>query len=97
MGIPLLDVNLRKLRKKACEVISVMNSRCTALTVQQVYRHIQTFLVLEAKVSLVYRGAAKSIPVYENGGVSLTLRRGNGGEGASVRLALKSSSDNTFV
>ena len=34
-----------KLLRKACEVRSVTISTCTALTMQHVYRHIQTFLV----------------------------------------------------
>ena len=66
--------------------MSARMSRCTDLTTQQVNRHIQTFLVLEAKFSLMYRGPAKSIPVYKNGGASLTLRRGSGGKGALYEL-----------
>ena len=98
MGIPLLEVNLWKLFKKACEVRSVTISRCTALTIQQVYRHIQTFLVLEAKVSLVYRGPAKSIPVYENGGARLLHPRARQWRGRYlVWPALEPSANDAIV
>ena len=59
----------------------------TALVTQQVYRHIQTFLIFVRPCVLKYSGPTKSTPVLENEVASLTQSRGNGG-GAGERCGL---------
>jgi len=48
---------------------------------QHVYKHIHTFLEVDAIVSLTYKVPAKSTPVTENGRDSLTRKEGSGGAG----------------
>ena len=59
---------------------AVISGTITALVTQQVYRQIQ---VLNSSVSppLMYRGPAKSTPVYVNGGACVSLKLGSGGGG----------------
>ena len=54
-------------------------SMLTALVTQQVYKQIHTLLLLMRPCVLMYSGPAKSTPVVENGGASLTRKSGNGG------------------
>ena len=67
---------------KAGVVRSGTNSRWTALTVQQVKRQIHTFSLPQP--FFMYKGPAKSTPVYVNGGASSTLNDGNGGGRGSL-------------
>ena len=80
MGNPRRAVNLLKQRIKVGAVRSGTSSRCMARTIQQVKRQIQTFLPW-----LIYNGPAKSTPVQQNGGASLTLHGGSGGGGGGLK------------
>ena len=55
-------------------------SKWTALVTQQVYKHIHTFLEVDATVSLTYKGPAKSTPVKEKGCASMARKEGSGGQ-----------------
>ena len=70
-----------KLRINDGADMSGTKSKCTALVAQQVYRQIQLFLDVDVTLSHVYKGPAKSMPVKENGRLSLTLKDGSGGAG----------------
>ena len=72
-GKPLLAVNLLKHWMKASAVIYGTMFKCTALVIQQVNRQIQTLLFTVIPWSLMYSGPARSTPVCENVGASLTL------------------------
>ena len=54
-------------------------SKYTTLVIQQVNRQIQTLLFTVIPWSLIYSGSARSTPVCENAGASLTLNSGRGG------------------
>ena len=88
-GKPLLAVNRLKLLINDSQLRSGTKSRCTALTAQQVYRQIQTLASVDNPGTLMYRGPAKSTPVYENAGSSVTLKLGRGGGGGSCTTDLQ--------
>ena len=71
LGSPRLAANRLKLRRKVEADISGTRSKCTALTTQHVYKHIQTLLWVPFGLRM-YSGPAKSTPVVVNGGASWT-------------------------
>ena len=58
-------------------------SKCTALVTQQVNRQIHTLLFVVDPLSLTYSGPARSTPVYEKAGDSVTVHSGRGGGGGA--------------
>ena len=85
-GSPLLAQNLLRLQMNVSVDISGTMSMLTALVTQQVYKQIH----LVRPCVLMYSGPAKSTPVVENGGASLTRNSGNGG-GAGEQYGLPSN------
>ena len=83
---PRRATNRLKRRRNDWAVRSNTNSMWTAVTTQQVNKHIHTFSVFfDCVVGLMWSGPAKSIPVNVKRGASWTQKGGNGGGGASRR------------
>ena len=80
-GIPLRAVNLLKLLMNPSEVKFGTTSKCSALTMQHVYKLTQT-LGLSSLV-FTYNGPRKSLPVAVKGGASFTRNSGGGGAGGA--------------
>ena len=78
LGKSRLAANLFRLLRK--EVVrSDTRLRCTARTVQHVYRQIQTLMLFLLLVAFMYKGPVKSTPVEVNGKSILTRKSGSGG------------------
>jgi hypothetical protein len=80
-GIPLRAVNLLKLLMNPSDVKFGTKSKCSALTMQHVYKQIQTFGF--SSLVFTYNGPRKSMPVAVKGGASFTRNSGSGGAGGA--------------
>ena len=84
LGRPRLAANLFTHRRNVAVVMSRTSSKWTARDTQQVNRHTHTFLLAFASLPRRYRGPAKSMAVYVNGGASFTRNSGRGGCGGAL-------------
>ena len=73
-GRPLLEANFFKHLRNVAVNKSVTMSRCTARLTKHVNKQIHTFCDLVSPSVRMVSGPAKSTPVYENAGSSLTWK-----------------------
>ena len=83
LGSLRLAANLFRLWRKEGAVKSGTRSRCTARTVQHVYKQIHALVPFVLPVDFTYNGPAKFTPVEVNGESILTRKSGSGGGGGT--------------